>query len=106
MAANDNIGLVVTVDVSDRDGLRAGGVIFLVPCVVDDGRLKGSIAVGQQHAHRSVIEVRGAIGDDQVGLAVAVDVGDDHRIRVRTTGIVDYARQKQWVLLSLCGCKG
>ena len=36
--------------------------------------LEGAVAVAQQHAHGAAV----AIGDDEVGLAVAVEVGHRH----------------------------
>ena len=69
VVGDDQVGLAVAVHVRPRrrsNGCRAGGEGL-------PGDLEGAVAVAQQHAH-GVVAV---VGDDQVGLAVAVHVRRD-----------------------------
>ena len=72
VVGDDEVGLAVAVDVRDRHGywVRAGGEV--------DRAAEGAVAVAEQHAHGVVVGAADAIGDDEVGLAVAVDVRDRH----------------------------
>ncbi len=77
----DDVELAVAVEVAEAHALgrsaRAGRVV--------DVRLKGTVAVAQQHADR----VGRLVADDDVGLAVAVHVADRQRPGIGAGGVVD-----------------
>ena len=58
---------------------------------------KGAVPVSKQYAHRTDVFVGSAdigIQNDNVGFAIAVYIGHDHRLRVESTGPIGYEWRK------------